>query len=301
MLWIICILSSFYLYWRQYQSRLPKFFRRKSTKPTVKYPEPPTKHNNHPKPNWVAKEIIRLKALLGKQAGCRTIAHTFNRLHGTQETVGKTFVANTIKKHQYKIALRRRDIRTKKPREFAVNDTWAMDISFYTTTKTKAVPFLGIIDFSSRKLLNLKTLTRKSSWMLLGYLCIAIAKHGKPKKLRTDNEIIFNSFVFKTFLKLIGIQKQTTQVAAPWQNGRMERAFGTIKPVLKQLVIKDSTSLQTVLTTCQQFYNTIRPHQNLDGKTPNEVFYNVDTTKPVKQAKIVKKLDGLLVGIKIKR
>lgn len=175
-----------------------------------------TSPKNQPKPAWVTNEVIRLKALLGKKAGCRTIAHTFNRLHGTKETVGKTFVANTIKKHHYRIAITRRNIRTKKPRVFAVNDTWAMDISFYTTTKPKALPFLGIIDFGSRKLLNLKSLTQKSSWMLLGYLCIAIAKYGKPNKLRTDNEIIFNSFVFKTFLKLVGIQKQTTQVAAPW-------------------------------------------------------------------------------------
>lgn len=262
-------------------------------------------HTKQPKPDWVIQEVIRLKALLGNKAGCRTVAHTFNRLHQHSKnkpmTVGKTFVAETIKKHQYQIAIKRTDIRNKKPRWFAVNDTWAMDVSFAYTEENQTIPFLGIIDFGSRKLLNLKVLSNKSSWMLLGYLCIAIAKYGKPKKLRTDNEIIFNSFVFKTFLKLTSIHKQTIQTASPWQNGRIERAFGTLKPLLKQLIMKDKQVLQTVLTEFRYFYNHIRPHQNLDGKTPNEVFYHLDTSKPVKQAKLIKKLNGLLVGLKIKR
>ena len=48
-----------------------------------------------PKPPWVRREVLRLKAWM-PQAGCRTIAHAFNRLHGErrQMTVGKTFVAD---------------------------------------------------------------------------------------------------------------------------------------------------------------------------------------------------------------
>lgn len=33
------------------------------------------------KPEWVTHEVLRLKALMGK-AGCRSVAMTFNRLHG---------------------------------------------------------------------------------------------------------------------------------------------------------------------------------------------------------------------------
>ena len=36
-----------------------------------------------PKPTWVRDEVIRLKALM-PEAGCRTIAHHFNRRCGTQ-------------------------------------------------------------------------------------------------------------------------------------------------------------------------------------------------------------------------
>jgi len=41
------------------------------------------------KPVWVKKRVIRLKALM-PQAGCRTIAHAFNRMHEHKGmTVGK--------------------------------------------------------------------------------------------------------------------------------------------------------------------------------------------------------------------
>ena len=52
-------------------------------------------------------------------------------------------------------------------------------------------------------------------------------RHGKPRRIRTDNEIIFTSWVFTTFLKLVGIRHQRIQTCAPWQNGRIERLFGT--------------------------------------------------------------------------
>jgi hypothetical protein len=36
----------------------------------------------HKKPDWVIAEVLRLKVLMGKHAGCRKVAQTFNRLHG---------------------------------------------------------------------------------------------------------------------------------------------------------------------------------------------------------------------------
>lgn len=70
---------------------------------------------------------------------------------------------------------------------------------------------------------------------------------------------------------------------------------------MRQLTIADRYVLQRVLTDFRGFYNTVRPHQNLHGKTPNEIFYDLNTSKPVTKVTLVKKLDGLLVGIKIKR
>ncbi len=95
---------------------------------------------------------------------------------------------------------------------------------------------------------------------------------GKPKKLRTDNESIFNSFVFKTFLGLVNIQHQRIPTASPWCNGRIERLFGTLKPIIKLFEIADKAELQHGLNQFKTWYNHHRTHQNLGGKTPEDIW-----------------------------
>lgn len=127
-----------------------------------------------------------------------------------------------------------------------------MDLTFFTDNAKQTHASLGIIDHGSRVLLCLRRLTVRNSSTLLGYLCLTIGRYGKPRKLCTDNEAVFNFWVFRTFLKRVGIQKQTTNVHSPWQNGRMERLFGTLKPVLRQLHIigkAQSSSSNTVRTS----------------------------------------------------
>ncbi|PUE06754.1 hypothetical protein B9Z51_12475 [Limnohabitans sp. T6-5] len=237
-------------------------------------------------------------------AGCRAVAHTFNRLHPDM-SVGKTFVAELIASHQLEIADLRRQIRSAKPRTVAINHAWAMDMTFFTDGQKVCHAAIGMIDHGSRLALRLQVLTRRCSWSILGHLCLAIAQHGKPRKLRTDNEAVFNSWVFNGFLKLASIQHQTTQKHAPWQNGRIERLFGTLKPLLRQLVIPGSSALQTAFDEFKIFYNHARPHQNLQGLTPAEHFAGLRPTDlrqmPVKESTEVQALAGLMRGYWIRR
>ena len=255
------------------------------------------------KPAWVRRELVRLKAHMPK-AGCRKVAQTFNRLH-PKMSVGKSFVAQLVQAQQYEIAQMRREIQSAKPRSVAANAVWAMDMTFFTDSAKHTHAALGIIDHGSRMALCLQTLCRRCSWSMLGHLCLAIAQYGKPKRLRSDNEKIFNSWVFNTFLKLAGIEHQTTQKHAPWQNGRIERLFGTLKPLLKQLVIPNGLALQMALDEFRVFYNTARPHQNLDGLTPAEHWMGLRVTDiqqmPIKAVKEVEALAGLLWGYWIRR
>src|SRR6267143_2724332 len=75
-----------------------------------------------PKPAWVRREIIRLKALM-PEAGCRRIADSFNRRFAAKRrtTVGKTFVAELVRQHRYEIDVVRRDIQRAKPRAVPKN------------------------------------------------------------------------------------------------------------------------------------------------------------------------------------
>lgn len=72
-----------------------------------------------------------MKALM-PDAGCRAIADTFNRRHarhretGRRMTVGKSFVADTIRRHRYEIEILRRRIRHRVPPALPRNLAWTL-------------------------------------------------------------------------------------------------------------------------------------------------------------------------------
>ncbi|GHA78389.1 hypothetical protein GCM10009007_19240 [Formosimonas limnophila] len=220
-------------------------------------------------------------------------------------TVGKSFVAQVIKNHQYQITIKRREIRRRPPRPVVINDTWALDLTFYQDAGHVQCCALGIIEHGSRTVVQLKALVNRRSWTLLGYLCLAIGQYGKPKRVRSDNERVFTSWTFRTFLKLTGIHHQTIDTHAPWQNGKIERLFGTLKPLIRQLRLHGNLQFQAALNEFTAFYNHVRPHQNLSGQTPIEVLRQNGRVKiknqpfPNKESILISAMDGLLTGFYI--
>ena len=186
-----------------------------------------------PKPKWVKKKVIWLKALM-PQAGCRTIVHTFNRLHQAKGvTVSKSYVNTVTRNHQYEIQILRRKLKHKRPKALPHNLIWGIDLTGKTDAAGKLHNILGIIEHQSRACLTLKPLVDKSSIALLECIISTIKKYGKPKMIRTDNEAIFTSQLFRFGLWVLGIKHQRTEVSCPWQNGKVERFFGTLKQKLK--------------------------------------------------------------------
>jgi len=188
LLFIIYIILNFIL---PKQANLPFYGKQKP-------PELPCSFHFHPKkPKWVAKEIIRMKAFM-PDVGCRKLAASFNRRYSNSKkmTVGKTYVSNMIKNHQYEIQVLRKNAKHRKPRPLPVNIVWGMDLTGKTDTQNKLHNILGIIDHGSRGCLCLKGLKNKTSITLLRSLLDSIEKHGKPKIIRTDNEAVFTSRIF---------------------------------------------------------------------------------------------------------
>jgi len=267
----------------------------------------PTRGRTLPKPAWVTREIVRLKALL-PDAGCRRIADIFNRRHarhrdiGKRMTVGKSFVAETLHKHRYVIEIERRRIKHRVPPPMPRNRVWAMDLTGKTDTESTMHMILGLIDHGSRGLPDLVALPNKASWTLLGHLFLAIGKYGKPRALRTDNEAVFVSRVFRAVLALAGIRHQRTDPGCPWQNGRIERLFGTLKAKLDRWEVAGFEALNASLGEFRCWYNHVRPHQHLQGRTPAEAWAGVDPyAKPVKREVWFEAWDGLLQGYYLRR
>lgn len=250
------------------------------------------------KPAWVTQEIIRLKALMS-DAGCRTLANIFNRRYAASRTmtVGKSFVADTVRRHQYEIQVMRRKIKHRVPRPTLRNLVWGLDLTGKVDIAGNLHMVFGLIDHGTRALLTLAALPNKCSWTLLGHLFLAIGKYGKPRAVRTDNEACFTSRVLRTVLMLASIRHQRSDPHCPWQNGRIERLFGTLKQKLDQWEVASFRALNVSLAEFRFFYNRVRPHQHLQGRTPHEAWHGIDPfTRKAKLRQWFEAWDGLLQG-----
>jgi putative transposase len=247
---------------------------------------PARRFRAQPKPTWVRNEIIRLKALM-PEAGCRTITHCFNRRFTKRRrmTVGKTYVADTIRRQQYAVLCVRRTLKHRVPRPIPRNLIWGMDLLTKTDAHGRQHVVLAILDHASRACLCVQRLTEKSSLAIWYHLATACRQYGCPRLLRTDNEAVFTSRCFRLALRLLGIRLQHSDPGCPWQNGRVERLIGTVKRLLVQHSIGDATSCDRALQHVRTVYNHFRPHQHLQGRTPAEVWAGVDVFAPTRKGR----------------
>lgn len=244
----------------------------------ISLPASPMHHRA--KPAWVREELLTVAAR-DPAISCRNLADLFNRRHvGDGMTVGRDLTAKLLKHHRADILLRRHELKRRIYRPGPRNVVWGMDSTGKTDAQKNLHFLLGIVDHGTRHCVTLEALVDKRSVSIVRALCDAIEQHGTPKAIRTDNEAIFQSHVFKTALKWLGIRHQTTELHCPWQNGRIERFFGTLKQKLDRWAVADRASLNASLVAFRLWYNHVRPHQHVQGRTPAEVWDGVDIRRP---------------------
>lgn len=222
----------------------------------------------HAKPHWVKHKVLTLKAYLPND-GCRKIANHFNRQYAHQNiSISKSYVYRVIKQHNQEILSLRKKLKHHIPKKLPKNLIWSIDL---TTIHQQQI--FGIIDSGTRAIVYLKQLPNKSTINILKALLYAIETYNKPKIIKSDNEKVFTSKLMVFALWLLNIKHQRTDIASPWQNGKIERFFGTLKYHLyhskKKIKLK---LLQPTLDEFRFYYNHIRPHQHLYFKTPSEAW-----------------------------
>ena len=93
---------------------------------------------------------------------------------------------------------------------------------------------------------------------------------------------------------LLGIRLQRTDVHCPWQNGRIERLFGTFNAALRRAATTDAGDLRTKLIEFRAWYNHARSHQHLGLHTPAEAWN--DKPRSTKPPWRLRARDGELTG-----
>ena len=238
-----------------------------------------------------------------KEGSYRTARDAFNRLYAhTTITVCLTTVHTWVLKYHSEMEAIRKETRNHFPEYARANLRWSLD----ATGKVDALGvqhfILGIVDYGSRLNLLLVRMPQETALAILEKISLMVKKFGKPRFIRTDNAPVFHSVAFKEGLAAIGIKHEFSGRGKPWQNGRIERLFLTLKERLNRIVPANGVALDSLLAEFSIWYNAVRPHQHLHGFTPLEVWCGINpyTAAPKKVLRF-EGWDGMLTGFYMRR
>ena len=111
----------------------------------------------------------------------------------------------------------------------AVNEIWTADLMNGPRLAGKATFLAGIIDDNSRFLTGYQFVRRPDAVRFAGVLRAAIARHGIPRNLYTDNGSCFADESLARTCKALGAKLVHSQPGRPMGRGKVERAFETVQ------------------------------------------------------------------------
>jgi len=103
-------------------------------------------------------------------------------------------------------------------------------------------------------------------------------EYGLPQFIRTDNGVPFATNTLARLSKLsawwvrLGVMPQLIEPGNPQQNGRHERMHRTLKAEATRPAAAAMRSQQIRFDRFQREFNTERPHEALDQRTPSEIY-----------------------------
>lgn len=153
------------------------------------------------------------------------------------------------------------------------NQVWATDIT-YIPMRRGFVYLVAIVDWYSRRVLAWRLSNTLTTDFCIDALQEAIARYGQPDIFNTDQGSQFTSAEFTGVLRENGIRISMDGKGCWRDNIFVERLWRTIKYEEVYLKAYDSVSAaKASLGIYLGFYNTRRPHQSLDGKTPDAIYF----------------------------
>lgn len=154
------------------------------------------------------------------------------------------------------------------------NQVWATDIT-YVPMARGFVYLTAVIDWFTRKVLSWHLSTTLETGFCIEAVEEAMARYGKPDIFNTDQGSQFTSIEFTGMLKEAGIAISMDGKGAWRDNVFVERLWRTIKYEEIYLhAYPDVTEARKGIGRYIDFYNTMRPHSSLAGRTPDEAYKN---------------------------
>jgi putative transposase len=153
------------------------------------------------------------------------------------------------------------------------NQVWATDIT-YIPMRRGFVYLVAVMDWYSRRVLAWRVSNTLSADFCLDAVSEAIACHGRPEIFNTDQGSQFTGAEFTGLLKEHQIRISMDGKGCWRDNVFVERLWKSVKYEEVYLKAYDSvTEAKAGLGDYLRFYNTRRPHQALDGESPDAVYF----------------------------
>ena len=168
---------------------------------------------------------------------------------------------------------RRIPARVKQPlvQQAQINQTWSIDFMSDALVDGRKFRTFNILDDCSREVLAIEVDTSLSSKRIIRVLDRIIEHRGKPQNIRVDNGPEFTSKDFEWWRKEREIGIQFIQPGRPMQNGYIERFNGSYRTeILNAYLFFDLYEVRKLTEQWIEEYNNRRPHEGLNGATPNE-------------------------------
>jgi putative transposase len=153
------------------------------------------------------------------------------------------------------------------------NQVWAMDITYIPMARG-FVYLAAVLDWHSRRVLAHRVSITMEADFCAEALAEAVARHGPPQIMNTDQGSQFTGAQFIGELNKYGIAISMDGRGQWRDNVFVERLWRSVKYEDVYLKAYDSVSaVRAGLGAYIEFYNTRRPHCAHDGQTPDMVYF----------------------------
>lgn len=146
---------------------------------------------------------------------------------------------------------------------------WTWDFITDATVRGGALRMLTVLDEHTRECHVLRADRALKSTDVIALVGQAIAQHGAPEFIRSDNGSEFIANELQAWLAREQIKTIYIEPASPWQNGFVESFHGRFRDeCLNREQFWTLTEARVVIEDFRIDYNTRRPHSRLGYRSP---------------------------------
>lgn len=164
------------------------------------------------------------------------------------------------------------------------NQVWEADITYLPLARGFAY-LVAILDVASRKVLAFRVSNALAVDFCVEALEAALAQYGTPEIFNTDQGSQFTAQAFTKVLEAKGVRISMDGKGRWIDNVFVERLWKSVKYEHVYLHAYESPrAASQALKGYFVFYNARRPHQSLNYRTPDEVYFAGTPMRPMREA-----------------